>query len=661
MPLSDWIARRLLQSSSNDDLQSDQEQYDSNFWDWLSLICVCPTPLPNTISDEEVTALFASEHTITSSHPMTMQSRTEHSANTDDQPLSQPSKTEHTISTRKQDVSSPSSLTSAEHFFLASRDQTSAPNCLSSFAAISSNNFPNNIVLGTAFDLIVIRSTEFTRSTVDHESTSHVACSDAIYSFDMTAKNFTAASRHPAIIASSSHPENGRPKSSGEQRSKSRSESQSQSKPSSNSSKYQVVLEVDTASGSCLRFPVDPVTHTLQSPNTLEAPEDYRSIPVSPCSIEERGSTSGSSDGDLEDILQGEIDKEEGTFSHCPTAMSKMAASLSEGRNRARYLLLFEEDVGDDTNDYYTTSTPGNSVVVGVAPIHIYLWNDQDKVIVVDVDGTVTKSNIRGVVDTVLTAQYQYCHDGVCEFFSSLLVSNETNGGASANNLHNQTDGKSNVRVVYLSSRPIALANTTRKFLSEVRQQPTPASAPQGNNPRGLPEGAFIGFHGSLTQLLIMELLTQSVHEFKSQTLLNQVIRPFVECRKRNSMTSLTTGATEGPLEPERITNDILLAGFGNTVMDIQAYHMAGLRLESIYLIDKKSRIYCLDSDGEGQASGDRKNQTITSPNNSLQSSSTNPNSKPVEPKARHEYMQRRGSSFEGYQDSNLLPHVLNG
>jgi phosphatidate phosphatase PAH1 len=40
--------------------------------------------------------------------------------------------------------------------------------------------------------------------------------------------------------------------------------------------------------------------------------------------------------------------------------------------------------------------------------------------VVSDIDGTITKSNARGVIDTIFTENYQYCHEGICNLLSNL-------------------------------------------------------------------------------------------------------------------------------------------------------------------------------------------------------------------------------------------------
>jgi hypothetical protein len=41
----------------------------------------------------------------------------------------------------------------------------------------------------------------------------------------------------------------------------------------------------------------------------------------------------------------------------------------------------------------------------------------------------------------------------------------------------------------------------------------------------------------------------------------------------------------------------LLILGFGNTLADSVAYEMAGISREDIYMIDKKSRINCMNRD----------------------------------------------------------------
>ena len=179
-----------------------------------------------------------------------------------------------------------------------------------------------------------------------------------------------------------------------------------------------------------------------------------------------------------------------------------LKAFLKPGRNKMRYLLL------DDQR------------IIGVAHAYIFLWNYQDSVVVSDIDGTITKSNARGVLGTIVTKQYvRVCHVGICHLLSSLSSSSQ---------------------IVYVTSRPLSLASQTRQFLSNLRQ---------GNET--LPHGPLLGFEGKMSQLVVMELLSKTTQKFKSGKLWKQVVQPFRR-------------ATNDPKTPFFVT------GIGNTIMDVQ-------------------------------------------------------------------------------------------
>jgi phosphatidate phosphatase PAH1 len=213
-------------------------------------------------------------------------------------------------------------------------------------------------------------------------------------------------------------------------------------------------------------------------------------------------------------------------------AIEAMRVHLLRGRNLIRYALL------DD-----------NDLPVARAEANLFLWNHNYRVIVCDIDGTITKSNARGVLDTMVLESYVYIHDGVTNFLSNLLRSNDC------------------LRIMYLTSRPVSYAQTTRRFLSGLRQ---------GTDK--LPEGPLFLHPGTLSSVLLSELVTKDAHEYKADALLRQVV--------------LTFAAAGRPS-----TADLLVAGFGNSRTDSVAYEMAGIRRQDIYVIDKTSRISCMDVD----------------------------------------------------------------
>jgi hypothetical protein len=120
-----------------------------------------------------------------------------------------------------------------------------------------------------------------------------------------------------------------------------------------------------------------------------------------------------------------------------------------------------------------------------------------------------------------------------------------------------------------------------------------------------------------------MDFYDANAHTFKYDTLQMYVARPFQQHR--------------GQSTAHGTNNDgLFYAGFGNTLYDMHAYHHAGIPLHRTFLIDKQSRIYCLDKDGT--ANGETTAPAIDNPK---------------------EYAQFKGTLFaNGYRDDALLPHI---
>lgn len=289
---------------------------------------------------------------------------------------------------------------------------------------------------------------------------------------------------------------------------------------------------------------------------------------------------------------------------------------LRRGANPARYLLFEQEDedrsktflrnqVEESDDNSERSSHPA---VIGVAFVNLFVWSSKDKVLISDIDGTITKSNTTGIFDTILTEQYAHCHEGICQLYAAIVgqVNNKDSSG---------NDEETSTRVVYLTSRPVALASCTRRFLENLRQ----------GGGHCLPQGPILGFHGNFTQLLWMELVSHRTQEFKADRLWKNLVQPFQEA-----------GAPHH--------QDFLLGAFGNTLMDIQAYHMVGVGLQHSYLIEKSSKIHAFDKDDNSKRPADL---TLNSPRRLG----------PERPKAY--FRSKMHSHFQGYADKDLLDHLM--
>jgi phosphatidate phosphatase PAH1 len=265
---------------------------------------------------------------------------------------------------------------------------------------------------------------------------------------------------------------------------------------------------------------------------------------------------------------------------------------LSPGRNLIRYILVKDnlsaknpnsDDSCINQNSQYTT--------IGQTEAYVYLWSVHDTIIISDIDGTVTKSDVRGVIDSIFTEKYGHVHEGVCSFFSEIVKYQEEH----ESDMASKKNGK--VRVLYLSSRPMRLIHSTRKFLSLLHQTSQHETVPQKNIMSscmgrgsvdidaelpddidkgkkaliGLPPGPIFLHTGTLSTVLVTELVRKSTHEFKADLLARQVVLPFVVAGKEKSGSRL------------------FLAGFGNKKTDSLAYEMVGMKSHDIYIINASS------------------------------------------------------------------------
>ena len=229
-------------------------------------------------------------------------------------------------------------------------------------------------------------------------------------------------------------------------------------------------------------------------------------------------------------------------------------AVLNYGRNLIKYILL------NDENER-----------VSVAEAFLYLWSARDSVIVCDIDGTITKSDVRGVLDTVIQDNFKHIHKGVCKFFHELLNAYELDKDGSEGGEGGQ------LRFFYLSSRPISYISQTRKLLVGVSQQHEGISY-------GLPPGPIMCHRGSLSMVLHSELVLKNVYEFKSDVLVRQIVLPFVAALGDFSIQSddhsdevLRRGSDLSELTSSCADYKLFVCAFGNKSTDAKAYQLAGM------------------------------------------------------------------------------------
>lgn len=184
----------------------------------------------------------------------------------------------------------------------------------------------------------------------------------------------------------------------------------------------------------------------------------------------------------------------------------------------------------------------GGGAAVAVAA-SLWLWEAHHTLIVSDIDGTISVSDVRGYINTVHLNRYEHTHAGVCRLYSHLA---EAHG----------------VRFLYLTSRPLSLLPATRAYLDGAVQDP---------GGHRLPPGPVICSPYGLARVLWKELIEKTIRAFKQQALLD-VAEVFHRAGR--------------PL-----SRPIFAAGFGNKAQDALAYMGAGVPSDAVFIINVRSEV----------------------------------------------------------------------
>jgi len=163
----------------------------------------------------------------------------------------------------------------------------------------------------------------------------------------------------------------------------------------------------------------------------------------------------------------------------------------------------------------------------------IYLWPSSSKIVISDVDGTITRSDVLGQVLPVLGKDWT--HEGVTELFSKIK-----NQG---------------YKIIYLTSRAIGQSTMTKSYLDSLIQEK-----------KTLPPGPLIMSPDGLFTSLKREVIERKPHLLKIPVL-SEIKNLF----------------------PQGLTP--FFAGFGNRDTDGIAYRYLGIPLNYIFLIDTSSKV----------------------------------------------------------------------
>jgi phosphatidate phosphatase LPIN len=112
----------------------------------------------------------------------------------------------------------------------------------------------------------------------------------------------------------------------------------------------------------------------------------------------------------------------------------------------------------------------------------IYLWDDDDKIIISDIDGTITRSDVLGQIMPMIGKDWS--HEGVTDLFTSF----EKNG----------------YKMLYLTARALCQSGTTKNFIQTLFQ-----------HDKGLPRGPILTSPDGLVSSFKREVIDKTPQTFK--------------------------------------------------------------------------------------------------------------------------------------------------
>lgn len=191
---------------------------------------------------------------------------------------------------------------------------------------------------------------------------------------------------------------------------------------------------------------------------------------------------------------------------------------------------LLELEDGPNEIYFVCRDAPGG---IQVLRSKIYLWPSSVKLVISDVDGTITKSDVLGQVLPALGKDWS--HDGVTGLFTSI--------------------DKNGYKLIYLTARAIGQSLVTKRYLDNLTQ-----------DRKKLPPAPMLMSPDGIFTSLKREVIEKKPHLLKIP-LLTEIKNLFPEGTKP------------------------YYAGFGNRETDAIAYRYLDIPMDKIFIIDTSSRV----------------------------------------------------------------------
>jgi len=262
--------------------------------------------------------------------------------------------------------------------------------------------------------------------------------------------------------------------------------------------------------------------------------------------------------GKINSIFTSRTGKEVGVFVNSVPARVRMTVcdsgklnfvnSSSEADNELSHEDLQELNLNSGENNARYVCPELNIIF----EFSVFFYNSTDKLVVSDVDGTITKSDIKGHVLPKLGMSAH--HTGVVELFHKL--------------------DQRGYKIIYLTARPCAMDDGTKSYLFKTLQEVDPPSLPAGVY--RLPPGPLLLSPTNFITGFITEVVTGRPDVMKTSLITN-----LWEIFKEEELSDI---------------GETVVASYGNKETDEKAYTNCGLPKERIYIVNTYGELKNLGS-----------------------------------------------------------------
>ncbi|CAD2220029.1 lipin [Angomonas deanei] len=254
-----------------------------------------------------------------------------------------------------------------------------------------------------------------------------------------------------------------------------------------------------------------------------------------------------------------------------PSPEDLQKLNLKPGHNHVRYIIwknsgvtntsfdaspteMEEVDPSGKKTDYLKSNTQEEHTNYVCISSSIFLWSEEDKIIISDVDGTITKSDMWGHWYIGVGRGNDWTHPGVASLYRKIV--------------------RNGYKIVYLTARSVTQINATKDYLfNQIKQEESSYFTGEGANNatssnNSLPLGPVLTVPQKFFTALTKEVMKKS-HIFK------------IAC-----LTSLMNCFPPEVKKP-------FFAGFGNRINDVISYDAVKVSTHRIFIIDEKSVLHC--------------------------------------------------------------------